>query len=389
MDYGRSTRTTARCRSTLQETNWMNDCRGDVQALLERGVVAGLAPAMVAEWGRPREKPLRKVLGASTLRPTVTSASARTWFDLASLTKPLVTTTLSLLALRSTELRPTMTVGEVLHEVRNSAVGHLQLRQLLTHTSGLPDWLPLYCVAEGRPRDLLRRLGEVRLVAAPGSRVIYSCVGFVVLGMILTRVSGSALDVLFQKEVVDALDLGEELGFCPDSRVHSLAGGASTARVERRLILELGLNPRWIPPIATSLPDDGNARFLGGVAGNAGLFGTAYGVSSLAAEYLPGGGRLLTSKEAEVATSSSTGGLEQERGFGWQLAPTSGCSAGAGLSREAFGHTGFTGVSVWADPSNRGVFVLLTNRNHPEQREIDLHPLRRRFHVLAGRTLES
>jgi len=138
--------------------------------------------------------------------------------------------------------------------------------------------------------------------------------------------------------------------------------------------------------MADAQPDDGNARFLGGVAGNAGLFGSARGVSLLAAEYLPGGGRLLTSEEAELATTSATGGLEQERGFGWQLASTSGCSAGAGLSPRSFGHTGFTGVSVWADPSTRGVFVLLTNRNHPEQREIDLHPLRRRFHVLAGRT---
>ena len=365
----------------------MSDEVGDLRALLERGVAAGLAPAMVAEWGRVGEKPLRKVAGASVLRPVVTSASEGTWFDLASLTKPLVTTTLSLLALRSTELRRTTRVGEVLHEVRGTTVGHLQLRHLLTHASGLPAWLPLYCVAEGRSEDLLRRLGEVVLEADPGARVIYSCVGFVILGIILARVSGSTLDGLFQREVVDALDLGGELGFCPDPGIRPLAGGAKTAAVERRLVRELGLDPRWIPPMASALPDDGNARFLGGVAGNAGLFGTARGVWSLAAEYLPGGGRLLTSEEAEMATTSATGGLEQERGFGWQLASTAGCSAGAGLSQRSFGHTGFTGVSVWADPSSRGVFVLLTNRNHPEQREIDLQPLRRRFHALASRSL--
>lgn len=361
---------------------------GDVSSLLARGVAAGLAPGMVAEWGRAGEIPLRKVVGASALRPVVTPASERTWFDLASLTKPLVTTTLSLLALRNSELRPTTTVGETLHEMRGTAVGRLQLRHLLTHASGLPAWLPLYCVAEGRSEDLPRRIGEVVPEAAPGSRVVYSCVGFVILGMILARVSGTTLDRLFQREVVEALGLVDELGFRPDARLRPLAGGASTATVERRLVRELGLDPRWIPPTANALPDDGNARFLDGVAGNAGLFGTARGVSLLAAEYLPGGGRLLTSEEAEMATTSATGGLEQERGLGWQLASTSGCSAGAGLSSRSFGHTGFTGVSVWADPSTRGVFVLLTNRNHPEQREIDLHPLRRRFHVLAGRTLK-
>ena len=382
-----STRTTGPLRSTLREINRMVDGVGNVRTLLEKGVAAGLAPAMVARWGRVGERPFLDVCGVSALRTEAASASDRTWFDLASLTKPLVTATLSLLAFRSTSLGPTTTVGEVLDEVSDTAVGNLHIRHLLTHTAGLPAWLPLYCVAEGRQYDLLRRLGEIDLEAVPGSRVVYSCVGFILLGMILERVSGTSLDRLFRREVVDALDLSAELGFCPEPEVQPMAGGANTAAVERRLTRGLGLDPRWIPPMGPGLPDDGNARFLEGVAGNAGLFGTADGVLSLATEYLPGGGRLLTAEEAETATSSHTGGLEQERGFGWQLASTEGCSAGSGLSPQSFGHTGYTGVSVWSDPSSCGVFVLLTNRNHPEQREVDLHPLRRRFHVLAGNTL--
>ena len=313
--------------------------------------------------------------------------SERTWFDLASLTKPLVTTTLTVLAFRSAALALKTTVGEVLDEVRDTAVGSLQIRQLLTHTSGLPAWLPLYCVSEGRPENLLRRLGDIELEAAPGSRVVYSCVGFVILGMILVRVSATSLDRLFRRKVLDTLDLVADLGFRPDPGAQPVAGGASVAAVERRLVRELGLSPRWIPPMAPGLPDDGNARFLDGVAGNAGLFGTAAGVSRLAAEYLPEAGQLLSSEEAGAVTSSYTSGLEQERGLGWQKASTVGSSAGTGLSPHSFGHTGFTGVSVWVDPSSRGIFVLLTNRNHPEQREIDLNPLRRRFHVLAARSL--
>jgi len=365
----------------------MADGSGGVRELLRKGVAAGLAPAAVAEWGRAGENRIGEIVGASTLRPKKTTVSERTWFDLASLTKPLVTTTLSLLAFRSTSLRPRSRVGKVLTELRNTGVADLEVRQLLTHTSGLPAWLPLYSIAEGRPQDLLFRLGEIDLEAQPGSRVAYSCVGFVILGMMLARVSGTSLYRLFQRNVVDALELGEELGFRPENQGFSPAGGASRAVVEERMVREAGFDPRWIPPMAAGLPDDGNARFLGGVAGNAGLFGTARGVSSLAAEYLPGGGPLLTPEEAETATCSHTGGLEQERGFGWQLASTDSCSAGPGLSQRSFGHTGFTGVSVWADPSSRGVFVLLTNRNHPGQREIDLNPLRRRFHALAGRTL--
>ena len=365
----------------------MGDGIGDVRGLLERGLTAGLAPAMVARWGRTGDRPSREEVGVSALRPAVAAVSERTWFDLASLTKPLVTTTLSMLAFRGASFGLTTAVGEVLDEVRDTAVGSLQIRQLLTPTSGLPAWLPLYWFADGRRENLPRRLGDIELEAAPGSRVVYSCVGFVILGMILERVSGTRLDHLFEREVLDALGLGVELGFRPDPGAHSVAGGASVASVERRLVRELGLSPSSIPSMVPGLPDDGNARFLDGVAGNAGLFGTSEGVSKLAAEYLPGGGQLLTAEEAVTATSSLTNGLEEQRGLGWQMASTAGSSAGTGLSPHSFGHTGFTGVSVWVDPSSRGIFVLLTNRNHPEQRETDLNPLRRRFHVLAARSL--
>jgi CubicO group peptidase (beta-lactamase class C family) len=129
--------------------------------------------------------------------------------------------------------------------------------------------------------------------------------------------------------------------------------------------------------------DDGNARGLGGAAGNAGLFGTAAAVARLAAEYLPGGGVLLTAEEAAFATACRTEGLEQARGLGWQLAASPGCSAGPSLAAEAFGHTGFSGVSVWVDPSSRAALVLLGNRLHPGGRTADLHPMRRRYHTLA------
>jgi CubicO group peptidase (beta-lactamase class C family) len=316
--------------------------------------------------------------------PERAEVSEKTWFDLASLTKPLVTTTLTLLAIRSRVLAATTRVGEVLDEVRETDVGDLEVLQLLTHTAGLPSWLPLYCLAEGRPDLLVPRLGEVGLEGRPGSRVVYSCVGFIILGLMLARVADEELDTLFQREVLSVVGLEGELGFKPDLATQSLIGYAPLPEVERWLVKDLGFDQRWIPPTGQSLPDDGNARFLGGIAGNAGLFGTARGVVALASEYLPGGGSLLSSEEAAEATALQTQGLEQGRGWGWQLASTSGCSAGEALSGAAFGHTGFTGVSVWCEPVTRIVYTLLTNRNHPAQRENDLHPLRRTFHRLVA-----
>ena len=359
----------------------------NLRELLQRAIRAGSAPAAVAAWGRAGGEVSGEVVGYSTLFPERAEVSGETWFDLASLTKPLVTTTLTLLAFRSGVMTATTRVGEVLDEVRGTEVGNLDVNQLLTHTAGLPAWLPLYCLAEGRLDLLPSRLGEVRLEGRPGEQVVYSCVGFVTLGLMLARIADQDLDSLFQREVLKVLGLEGELGFKPDLATHSLIGGAAEPAAEMGLIRDLGFDQRWIPATEHGLPDDGNARFLGGKAGNAGLFGTARGVVALASEYLPGGGSLLSPGEATEATTLQTEGLEQGRCWGWQLGSTPGCSSGQALSEGAFGHTGFTGVSVWCDPQTKSVYVLLTNRNHPTQRGNDLHPLRRRFHALAGESL--
>jgi CubicO group peptidase (beta-lactamase class C family) len=213
--------------------------------------------------------------------------------------------------------------------------------------------------------------------------VVYSCIGFIVLGLMLARIADEDLDSLFRREVLKVVGLEGELGFLPDPATHSLASGTSRSTVEIKLIEDLGYDQNHLPPTGHGLPDDGNARFLGGIAGNAGLFGTVRAVGALASEYLPGGGSLLSSEEAAAATVLRTGNLEQGRGWGWQIASKSDCSAGPALSAEAFGHTGFTGVSVWCEPQTSTVLTLLTNRNHPAQRENNLHPLRRAFHRLA------
>jgi len=311
--------------------------------------------------------------------------SEDTWFDLASLTKPLVTTTLSLLSFRSARFGLETRVGEVLDELEGSAISGLTVQHLLTHTSGLPAWLPLYCLAEGSADELPVRLGEVQPESPPGLRVVYSCVGFVILGLILERTWAQDLETLFSCEVLAVLDLEGELGFSPDTAAGRLAGGADRAVAEEKLVRDTNFDPRWIPAPGIGLPDDGNARFLGGRRVIYKKNGTARGVLSLASQYLAGGGELLTDEEARLATKNHTPGLGQARGLGWQLAGTPGCSAGPELPDEAFGHVGFTGVSVWLDPLRGGAGGLFLNRSHPGHREGDLHPLRRRFNALALR----
>ena len=357
-----------------------------VHGLLQRSVRAGIAPGAVATWGSPGADLEYATVGNASLVPDVTAMEPAAWFDLASLTKPLVTTTLSLLAFRSGMLQLETPVGQILGETRGATIADLSVFSLLTHTSGLPSWLPLYCLAEGNAEALHGRLRDVEFEAAPGSRVIYSCVGFIVLGLMLERIAGESLADLFDTEVTGPLGLENELAFPPLQEGRPMVGFAAQAGTEERLVREAGQDQCWLPETGSGLPDDGNARFLGGAAGNAGLFGTAAGVSTLAAEFLPGGGDLLSAEEAQLATTDHTSELEQRRGLGWQLAATPGCSAGPALPPQAFGHTGFTGVSVWVDPVSRVTYSLLCNRLHPGHRGTDLHPLRRRFHALARRS---
>jgi CubicO group peptidase (beta-lactamase class C family) len=241
----------------------------------------------------------------------------------------------------------------------------------------------LYAAGDPGRECYLEALARLLPVGAAGERCVYSCPGFVALGLALERAAGSDLVTLFRELVAVPLGVADELLFAPPAGT-PVAGGQREPFVERRLLAERGVVaavPLGGPD--TTPCDDGNARGLGGAAGNAGLFGTAGAVATLAAEYLPGGGDLLTAEEAALATAELTAGLEQSRGVGWQRAPTPACSAGPALAAASCGHTGFTGTSVWVDPDAAAILVLLSNRLHPGGRTPDLHPLRRRFHALA------
>jgi CubicO group peptidase (beta-lactamase class C family) len=360
------------------------DARNQIERLLRNAVASGIAPGAVAVWSVDGVPPRSAMVGHARLRPDPVTVGLDTWFDLASLTKPLVVTTLCLLAIRRGALNLATPLAEILPEARATEIERVTIQHLLCHSSGLPAWRPLYAMAAA-PEDVVDVIVRVPLEARPGTTVVYSCLDFILLGAILGRLTSEPLSVAFDRQVLRPLGLSGELGFRPDADRYSIAGGAITPAVECAMTADYGFDPGRVPPPDPAAPDDGNARFMGGVAGNAGLFGTGRGVLTLAAEYLPGGGHLLGPDDVAVATAVGARGHGQIRGLGWQAASTPGSSAGPALSRSSTGHTGFTGTSVWVDPERRLTLVLLTNRHHPTHRTIDLHPLRRRFHALAVR----
>lgn len=361
------------------------DGASGVFQLLLTAISAGYAPGFVAAWGPPR-RPISVACGWRGLGAG--PVDQEVWYDLASLTKPLVVTTLVLLARRH-GLSLEDPLRRFLPELSHCPWGSATIIQCLTHTAGFPSWEPLYAGGSLSRDGYLEALRGVPAGYPPGTSLAYSCLGFIALGLALERFGKATLDSLFYREVLEPLGLGSELGFRPPL-ARPVALGEKRFFVEEGLCRQRGLFSSPPPHLSEVWScDDGNARGLGGVAGNAGLFGTAKGVLLLASEYLPGGGQLLRGEEGALAVKNWTSGFSQARGLGWQLAVTEGCSAGPALSPRAFGHTGFTGTSLWVDPEKEAVFVLLGNRLHPGGRTPDFHPLRRRFHALAVTSLRQ
>ncbi len=351
-----------------------------IQGLLAAAVRAGLCPGCVGAWSSESEGAIQFAsAGVSRLGGNNLKAGPDTWYDLASLTKPLVVTPLFLLARRGGVLELGRRVGDILPNA--GPYREATMENLLTHTAGLPGWAPLYASGHS-PGDPLAGIRALKPVGLPGGQVEYSCPGFILLGLILEEVLSLDLAKAFTEMVAEPLKLNDDLAFHPAAAIRLVAGGAKHPNAETQLLRNLGLDPATIPPWHPGRPDDGNARFFGGAAGNSGLFGSIRGVVRLAQEFLPGGGELLHDGEAVLATECRTPDSGQHRGLGWQIASSPGCSAGPALSPASIGHVGFTGTSLWIDRQQGCVMALLSNRHHPAHRGIDLHPLRRRFNTL-------
>lgn len=354
-----------------------------LSSLVESGEFPGAAYALGS-----REGPVfAGAVGRLALEPREEPLPADPIYDLASLTKPLAT---ALLALRLAEeglLGLDDPVGAHLEGWSGADRVSATLRDLLAHRSGLPAWEPLY-QASPDPGGVLDYLCARPLEQAPGERAVYSCLGYIVLARILERVGGAPLGELFDARVARPLGL-RETGFTPPaSSLPRIAPTERGNRRERELAAEAGLECEgWPEGVLRGEVHDRNSRHLGGLGGNAGLFGTALEVERLARAYLVPG---FLSEEALQAGRSPVEPREpQIRTLGFQSALSPGSAAGTALSPSSFGHTGFTGTSVFVDPEVGRTVVLLTNRVHPEWRPESMNPLRRAFHGAAVSALRE
>lgn len=292
----------------------------------------------------------------------------RTVYDLASLTKVVVLTTLTMMAVDQGLIRLEDSVSHYLPAFTGGAKAGITIRHLLTHSSGLPAHRPLWQEAATAAAAIPLVLGTP-LDTVPGVRMVYSDLGAIVLTQIVEQVFGQPIDRLFAAKVAGPLRLGSTR-FLPPGRW--LKRIAPTER-----------DP-WRGRLIRGEVHDENAAFLGGRSGHAGLFSTAE-------DLIVFGEWLLRQREAGGATTGSGPRIgsavvreftrRQElvpgssRALGWDT-PSPGSSAGTRISADSFGHTGFTGTSIWLDPTRGLVVVLLTNRVNPTRDNPRLAPLR-------------
>ena len=372
-----------------------------ISSFLQSEIARGSLPGAQYVIGEDLRIIAEDALGLAVVEPERIPTTLDTIYDLASLTKPLVTAMLVVRLAERGLLDINAPLARYLTEFNHQNKRELTLIQLLTHTSGLPNWRPLYLEALTRddaPAAIARILHEPQPTHL-SREVIYSDLNYILLGFVLERVTDERLDRLAEREIFEPLEL-ERTMFKPPARLlreiaatehgqeFELANAIADAKTRSWGDAAASSRTRWRKDVIWGEVHDGNANFMGGVAGHAGLFSTAREVFRMANQFLPGS-ELLKPESLHWFTDNLTNDCSTSRSIAWILAETPDCSAGPALPPTAFGHNGFTGTSLWMDPHNRRAFVLLTNRVHPRVDAIDMREIRRRFNALAIETVRT
>jgi CubicO group peptidase (beta-lactamase class C family) len=299
-------------------------------------------------------------------------------FDLASITKVTATTPSILKLVAEGRIGLDQPVGEILPEFGTEGLkAGVTIRRLLTHSAGFRDWIPGFLQGTGEA-SYLAAFAETQPEWEPDTRVVYSDPSFITLGIVVHRVTGEPVDVYAKREVFEPLGMVDTM-FKPPRALRSRIAGTEIGNP-----FEAGKAPEkspvdrlWRTGLIRGEVHDGNAWYgFGGVAGHAGLFGTALDLFRYGQMWLNGGElngvRILPEDLVAEAIVNHTRyeDLTDVRGLGWRMLPPPGSpeprpDSARGLSQRTFGHTGFTGTSIYMDPERDLVLVLLTNRVHP------------------------
>ncbi len=317
--------------------------------LFERAIESGAFPGAVLLVGNSDKIIFQKAYGYRSLRPEREKNDVNTIYDIASMTKVVATTPAIMRLVEEGRIRLYDPVRLFIEDFDTEEKKDIRIWHLLTHTSGLPPYSEAWRYAKGR-ENLLKTINSIKPTNCVGKKFVYSCLNFITLMEIVEKTTLKSLDEFVKREIFAPLKM-EHTAFNPPKN--------------------------WMSQIAPTSKRDGNllrgkvddelAYYLGGISGNAGLFSTASDIYKYAKTFMNNGffGTKKVFSKATVSTFTkeffSNG--EVRRTLGWDMKSIM-CSCGDLMSDKSYGHTGFTGTSIWIDPIYDVVIILLTNRVH-------------------------
>jgi CubicO group peptidase (beta-lactamase class C family) len=334
--------------------------------ILEKAIAARAFPACSLAVTFRGELVAHKAFGRFTYDPASPEVNTASIFDLASLTKVLATTAMAMILYERGLLDLEAPVTAIVPEFAGDDVRRreIPLRMLLAHSSGLPAYEKLFLRAKAR-EDLLQAAFSTPLAAAPGSRVEYSDIGFIILGVALERLADEPLDAFCQREIFGPLGMTHTTFNPAPALKDSIPPTADDQNFRHRII--------------QGEVQDENASVLGGVAGHAGPFSTSEDLAVFAHAMLSGGHPILRSSTVELFSRRESAPAGTSRALGWDT-PSAPSQSGKYFSSRSFGHLGYTGTSLWIDPERQLSIALLTNRTWPDCQNQAIKQVRPAFH---------
>ncbi len=357
-----------------------------ITRLLNEGIQAGVFPGAVLFVRYQGHILIHQAIGQISSLPDSPKVQTNTIYDLASLTKPLVTVSSVLLLVQEERLDLSQTLGALLEETKNFPLGQISIQDLLSHQSGLPAWRPFFqnvspvlsSVAESlqqQKQALLEMILKEPIDRASSSTSVYSDLGYMLLGFVVERMTGQSLADFSRDEIFHPLQ-ADELVF----GIRKFEGEASAQ------IAPTEEDP-WRGRLLQGEVHDANAAALGGVAGHAGLFGTAEAVGRITKAWLDS----YLGKPSIFRHESVRQFVNAQPGTSWALGwdtPSQPSSSGQWFSPQSFGHLGFTGTSIWIDPIRELEIIFLSNRVHPTRDNQAIKAFRPQLHDVIIQGLE-
>lgn len=317
-----------------------------------------------------------KAFGNFTLEPTSAQVTTSTLFDLASLTKVVATTPMAMLLYERGLLDLDTPVAAIVPEFVGGKTADLRrrsvtLRMLLAHSSGLPAYEKLFLAAHNR-EELLQAAFRIPLTSEPGSHAEYSDIGFIILGIALERLADEGLDSFCRREVFAPLGMVNTT-FNPPTHLRAAIPPTANDQSFRHRIIRGEVQ-------------DENASVLGGVASHAGLFSNAEDLGKFAQAMLNSGSLSFRPETVVLFTRQESAPEGTSCALGWDT-PSAPSQSGKYFSPQSFGHLGYTGTSLWIDPTRQLGVVLLTNRTWPDCSNQAIKQVRPQFHDAAVEAL--